>query len=47
LCPASVRGALRQIVSRIDARVPVVSHHEIPGDLKLVGAGTVGLADAH
>ncbi len=47
LCPASVRQALRQIVSRIDARVPVVSHHEIPADLRLVGAGTVGLADAH
>jgi flagellar biosynthesis protein FlhA len=47
LCPASVRQALRQIVSRIDARVPVVSHHEIPAELKLVAAGTVGLADAH
>ncbi|RIL04915.1 MAG: flagellar biosynthesis protein FlhA [Proteobacteria bacterium] len=47
LCPASVRQALRQLVARIDARVPVVSHHEIPAELRLVGAGTVGLADAH
>jgi flagellar biosynthesis protein FlhA len=47
LCPSSVRQALRTVVSRIDARVPVVSHHEIPPELRLVGAGTVGLADAH
>jgi flagellar biosynthesis protein FlhA len=47
LCPASIRSALRQIVSRIDARVPVISHHEIPAELRLVGAGTVELADAH
>jgi len=47
LCPSSVRQALRAIVSRVDARVPVVSHHEIPAELRLVGTGTVGLADAH
>ena len=47
LCPSSVRQALRAIVSRVDARVPVVSHHEIPAELRLVGTGTAGLADAH
>jgi flagellar biosynthesis protein FlhA len=47
LCAASVRHALRQIVSRVDARVPVISHQEIPPELRLVAVGTVGLADAH
>lgn len=47
LCPASIRAALRQVAGRIDARLPVLSHAEIPPELRLVGVGTLGLADAH
>ena len=46
LASPTIRAPLRQIVSRIDPRMAVISHNELPPELRIVGAGAVELADA-
>ncbi len=47
LCGPGVRSGLRQILSRTVPRLAVLSHSEIPPDVKIVGDAVVRLADAH
>jgi len=47
LSSQAVRSPLRQILGRVIPRLPVVSHNELPPDVKVVGDGIVRLADAH
>jgi flagellar biosynthesis protein FlhA len=42
-----IRSTLRQIVARVAPRVAVLSHNELPPDVRVIGAGVVRLADAH
>ncbi|MDJ0864908.1 MAG: flagellar biosynthesis protein FlhA [Myxococcota bacterium] len=47
LSPPSIRGPLRDVIARVDPRVAVISHTELPPDLRIVGEATLELADAH
>jgi flagellar biosynthesis protein FlhA len=43
----SVRAPLRQLLARVLPRVVVLSHNELPPDIRVVARGEVRLADAH
>jgi flagellar biosynthesis protein FlhA len=47
LASQSIRGPLRQILARVAPRVAVMSHNELPADVRIVGQSMVGAADAH
>ena len=47
LSSQAVRSPLRQILARVVPRLAVVSHNELPADVRIVGDGIVRLADAH
>jgi flagellar biosynthesis protein FlhA len=47
LSSQAVRSPLRQLVSRIAPRLAVLSHNELPADVRIVAHDTVRLADAH
>ncbi len=47
LASQTIRGPLRQILARIAPRVAVISHNELPADVRVVGQSMVGAADAH
>jgi flagellar biosynthesis protein FlhA len=46
LTSQTVRAPLRQLLARVAPRLAVLSHNELPPDVKVVGAGRIGLADA-
>ncbi len=46
LSPQQLRSPLRQLLSRSAPQVAVVSHNELPPDVRIVAAGQVELADA-
>lgn len=46
LASPTLRAPLRQIVARLDARAAVISHNELPLELRIVADGVVELADA-
>jgi len=41
LCSPAVRSGLRQLLARTLPRLPVLSHSEIPGEIRIVGDGVV------
>jgi flagellar biosynthesis protein FlhA len=43
----SIRAPLRQLLARVLPRVVVLSHNELPPDIRVVARGEVRLADAH
>ena len=43
----AIRSPLRQLLARVLPRVAVLSHNELPPDVRIVLAGEVRLADAH
>jgi flagellar biosynthesis protein FlhA len=43
----SIRAPLRQLLARVLPRVVVLSHNELPPDVRVVARGEVRLADAH
>jgi flagellar biosynthesis protein FlhA len=43
----TIRAPLRQLLARVLPRVAVLSHNELPPDVRVVLAGEVRLADAH
>jgi len=47
LCSQSLRPSLRQIVARLLPRLAVLSHSELPPDVKVVAEDVVRLGDAH
>ncbi len=47
LSSQAMRGPLRQIVARIAPRVSVLSHNELPPEVRVVAQGTVKAANAH
>ncbi|MEB2344446.1 MAG: flagellar biosynthesis protein FlhA [Deltaproteobacteria bacterium] len=47
LAAPALRGPLRQLVARLDARTAVLSHNELPPELRVAGEGVVELSDAH
>jgi flagellar biosynthesis protein FlhA len=47
LCSQSLRPPLRQIVARLVPRLAVLSHSELPPDVKVVAEDVVRLGDAH
>ncbi len=46
LTSQAIRAPLRQLLARVAPRLAVLSHNELPPDVKVVGAGRIGLADA-
>ena len=47
LSPQAIRSPLRQLLARVSPRLAVLSHNELPPDVRIVAAGQVELADAH
>ena len=47
LSSQSLRSSLQQIMSRIVPRLAVLSHNELPPDIRVVAQEIVSLADAH
>ena len=47
LSSQAIRSPLRQLLARSAPRIAVVSHNELPPDLRIVAEGQVELADAH
>ena len=47
LCAPAIRSGLRRIVSRSAPRLGVISHGEIPADVRILGEGVVRMAGAH
>jgi flagellar biosynthesis protein FlhA len=43
----AIRSPLRQLLARVLPRIAVLSHNELPADVRVVLAGEVRLADAH
>jgi flagellar biosynthesis protein FlhA len=43
----AIRAPLRQLLARVLPRIAVLSHNELPSDVRIVLAGEVRLADAH
>ncbi len=43
----AIRAPLRQLLARVLPRIAVLSHNELPPDVRIVLAGEVRLADAH
>jgi flagellar biosynthesis protein FlhA len=43
----AIRSPLRQLLARVLPRIAVLSHNELPPDVRIVLAGEVRLADAH
>jgi flagellar biosynthesis protein FlhA len=46
LASPALRAPLRQIVGRLDARAAVISHNELPPELRIVAEGVLELGDA-
>ncbi len=47
LISQNLRAPLRQVLSRIRPRLSVLSHNELPPEVKVVAVGQLGLAGAH
>jgi len=47
LSSQAVRAPLRRLLSRLDPRLVVIAHNELPPDVQVVGHGVVGAVHAH
>jgi len=47
LSSQAIRAPLRQLLARLDPRLVVIAHNELPSDVRIVGHGVVGAARAH
>ena len=47
LSSQAIRAPLRQLLARLDPRLVVIAHNELPPDVRVVGHGVVGVARAH
>ena len=47
LSSQAIRAPLRQLLARLDPRLVVIAHNELPSDVRVVGQGVVGVAGAH